>query len=144
MKFLYCSLLLLLLFQVSNSDIKKGIIPDRFSLGLGLSGFVDMFLTDKVNVIDRVEGAVFVSGFMLAVNIISDNAFGGGDIKLMFAAGFILGMKGNIIALIIGMFLAMLWAFILMLKESKKIEERIVLGPFISMGIFISYIYLYI
>ena len=51
----------------------------------------------------RLIGFFSVSVFMLVVTLLVAGAFGGGDIKLMAAAGLLLGWKGTLISFLIGL-----------------------------------------
>ena len=71
------------------------------SLILTMTGVID----SNISIIDRLIGAVCVSGFLLIVTILVRGAFGGGDIKLMAAAGVLLGWKNILIAFFLGLFI---------------------------------------
>ena len=81
-----------------------------------------------------VIGAIAVSGPMLLIYIVSrGRGIGGGDIKLMAAAGLLLGWKLILLALITGCFYACVIHLIRM-KVSKE-GNVLALGPYLSAGI---------
>ena len=65
--------------------------------------------------------------------------FGGGDIKLTFVLGFILGIKAGIVALVLSSFLALPYAIAtLYLKDNHEFAY----GPFIAGALFIVFFHL--
>ena len=64
---------------------------------------------------------------------------GGGDIKLMAAAGLLLGFQGIILALILGCVLGSVIHLLRMKLQDKN--NVLALGPYLSVGIFIAMLY---
>ena len=85
-------------------------------------------------------GMVSVSGFLfLLLLITAGRGMGDGDVKLMFAAGLLLGWKKIILALIIGCILGSIIHLILM-KVSKK-GRMLAFGPYLSAGILLAILF---
>jgi leader peptidase (prepilin peptidase)/N-methyltransferase len=63
-------------------------------------------------------------------------AMGGGDVKLMAATGLLLGYKNIILALVLGCVLGSIIHVALMKIQNK--ERMLAMGPYLSMGIYIS------
>ena len=77
---------------------------------------------------------------MLLVKKLGDILFkreslGGGDIKLMFVIGTILGLKLSLVSIVISSFIALFYA-LYSLYILKK--EEIPFGPFLVLGAFIT------
>ena len=105
--FVFGSSLLCIIFI----DAAHMLIFDRFNVAIALSGVmiaVDKFLCGNaghhhhhhhlfpqdVTIVDRLIGALCVSGLFLLIAIVSRGKWmGGGDIKLTAAAGLVLGWK---------------------------------------------------
>lgn len=105
-KFLYvlCALALLVL---SVSDFKTYEIPAGCNLLIGILGIFRLSL-DLTHWYRYVAGFFAVSGLLFAVYLITrGKAIGGGDIKLMAAAGLFLGWKNILLALAIGSVVAL-------------------------------------
>ena len=67
------------------------------------------------------------------------DSLGGGDIKLTFVLGFILGIKAGIVALVLSSFLALPYAIAtLYLKDNHEFAY----GPFIAGALFIVFFHL--
>ncbi len=63
---------------------------------------------------------------------------GGGDLRIAFIMGLLLGIKGSIIALFLAYFLGAVIGIILILSGKRNRKSMIPFGPFLSIGIFIS------
>ena len=75
-----------ILLSVSLIDAETQTIPDRLNLVLAVCGAVSVLLS-PANWLPHVIGALCVSVPMFLLCLVIDGAFGGGDIKLMAAAG---------------------------------------------------------
>lgn len=93
---------------------------------------------------DHLIGFAAVSGFMLVCLIIGRmikgvDAFGGGDIKLMAAAGLFAGWKCVILAFLIG---CILGAIIHSIRMKVTAADRVLaFGPYLCAGLFISILF---
>lgn len=113
-------------------------IPDRFSVLLALAGVL-MALSSEFPILSRVIGlfAVSVPLFIIAV-ISSGKAMGGGDIKLMAAAGFCLGWENTLVALLLGSLFGSIYGLVNMKKGKVKFKQEVPFGPFLTTGIVIA------
>lgn len=88
-------------------------------------------------VTDHIIGAVSVSGFLLILFFATKGrGIGGGDIKLMAAAGLFLGWKNCILAFALGCILGSVIHLIRM-RVSKQ-DHVLAFGPYLAAGIFIA------
>ncbi len=101
-------------------------------LGLGI---ITIFVNPEVTIVQRIIGAVCISGFMLIVTFIVAGAFGGGDIKLMAAAGFMLGWKGILTAFLVGLFVGAAIGIVLIARRKKGGKEHMPFGPSLCIGL---------
>lgn len=138
------------LFFLSIVDWNTQYIPFEMSLLIFLCGLIHLF-ADISNWLEYVIGLIAVSGFLLLINGISvpmlrkkykddtiDTAIGDGDIKLMAATGLLLGWKLNFLALMIGCIAGSVIHLILM--KIKVSGSKFALGPYLSLGVYISMI----
>ena len=79
-----------ILIIIALIDWDTKIIYDRFHIIIVLLGIAALWLFPEHPVADRLIGAAAVSLPMLLIAIAIEGAFGGGDIKLMAASGFLL------------------------------------------------------
>lgn len=110
-------------------------------LGLGIISFL-LDLTgirdSGLTIVDRLIGAVCVSGFLLLVAFLVDGAFGGGDIKLMVAAGFLLGWKSVLTAFLVGLFVGASIGIVLLIRRKKGRKEHMPFGPSLCVGLIVT------
>ncbi len=86
---------------------------------------------------DHLIGAIAVSGFLLIIYFATKGrGIGGGDIKLMVAAGLFLGWKSIMLAFVIGCILGSIIHLIRM-KVSGQ-DHVLAFGPYLAAGIFIA------
>lgn len=132
---LYC-LLVSVLIVLSVIDFRTYEIP------FGINVFI--FILGLIRLVAEPAGwQEYVIGFFavsipleLLLLLSKGRAIGGGDVKLMAAAGFLLGWKKIILALVLGCILGSV-IHILRMKLSNA-EHVLAMGPYLAMGIFLS------
>lgn len=87
---------------------------------------------------DSVIGLVACAVILLIASVIRKNSIGAGDIKLIAAVGFMLGLERTCYILIIGLVAAI--AYFRIRASQKKKTEYIPLCPFIFAGFIVSLI----
>lgn len=113
-------------------------------LGLGIISLILNLIgvqKSDVSIIDRLMGAVCVSGFLLIVTILVKGAFGGGDIKLMAAAGVLLGWKGVLTGFLIGLFIGAAIGIVLIARRKKGGKEHMPFGPSLCIGLVLAVLF---
>ena len=95
---------------------------------------------DLANWLHYLLGFIAVSGLFLVIYLVTKGrGIGGGDIKLMAAAGLLLGWQQILLAMMIG---AILGSIIHLLLMALKDKDRVLaFGPYLSLGIFIAMLY---
>lgn len=134
-------LLVSLLAVITVSDLKYMVIPDKVLLFF-LIFFILVRIIEPLNPWwDSVLGALagFLILYLLAV--ISRGGMGGGDIKLFFVLGIILGTKKVLLALFIASLAGALYGLALMVKKGFKKRIPGPFGPFIATGSLFAYFY---
>ncbi|MDE7266039.1 MAG: prepilin peptidase [Lachnospiraceae bacterium] len=132
---LYCVLASALL-ALSVIDFRTYEIPFGFNLIIAALGLIRV-LTDLSNWTEYAIGFFAVSVPLYLIYIVTKGrGIGGGDIKLMAAAGLLLGWKRIVLALVIGCILGSV-IHVIRMKVSKA-EHVLAMGPYLSMGIFIA------
>lgn len=144
-----------LLVIIIISDYKYFIIPDKIIvLGIILlsvgSFFRGGFSAERFDLILALKdsGLALVNGllsffFMFILKLLGDFLFkkesmGGGDIKLMFVIGQVLGFPLSIISIFLASFIAFPVALIITYKKSN---HEIPFGPFLSIATLILYFF---
>ncbi|MEG0695025.1 MAG: prepilin peptidase [Erysipelotrichaceae bacterium] len=134
-------LIFMILLAMAWIDYDTMIIPNILQLWLIPFIIWIVCLTNDVTLISRLIGMVSVSGFMILMNLIVKNSFGGGDVKLMALCGFLLGWKNTILSMFIAVFIGGIYAVYLLIKKKQKKEAHFAFGPFLVVAIMISYLY---
>lgn len=132
---IYClmtsALLTLSLIDWRTYEIPLGINVFLFILGVAAA------VLDRGNLLSHMAGMVCVSGFLGILYLISrGRGIGGGDIKLMFACGLILGWKQIILAFLLG---CIIGSVIHLIRIRVQDEGHVLaMGPYLSAGIFLA------
>ena len=135
---LFSTVFLLLLVACAVSDINAGIVPDLIVVLIAVLGIVKYFVTETVSLdtaVPHLAGALCISVPMLIFALLIKSAFGGGDIKLMAAAGLYLGWKITLAGVAVGMFGAGLYGIYLLIFKKSGIKSKMKLVPFLAYGL---------
>jgi len=135
-----------MLLTIFVYDLKHKIIPDKvmfpaivsalcYSLlvitgdqNYNLSSFLFPFLS-----------ALGAGGFFYALAAVSDGKWmGGGDIKLAFFMGLLLGWPNILVGLFLGFLTGALFGLALIFSKKAKIQSEIPFGPFLILGTWIA------
>ena len=124
------------LIVIAVIDWRTYEIPFGLNVFIACLGVINL-LVDFDNCISYLIGAVCVSGFLLILFLVTKGrGIGGGDIKLMAAAGLFMGWKAIILAFVIGCIAGSIIHLIRM--RISKAEHVLAFGPYLAAGIFIS------
>ncbi len=134
-KYLFFFSVLIVVFFI---DLDHKIIPNSLVLVILTWGILWQIFWPEISWVESLSGALLGGGFLLVLAVISRGGMGGGDIKLMFAAGFYLGPFLTSTALFIGFFSGAAVGIALILLKIKKRKDYIPFGPFLSLGIFLA------
>lgn len=124
-----------LLTAVAFVDIDTMEIPNGFVLALGCLGILSLFLFPEVSSAMRLAGCFAVSVPMLLLTVLIPGAFGGGDIKLMAAAGLLLGIRLTAAAFFFSVLTGGIYGIYLLAGKKKGGKDHFAFGPFLCVGI---------
>lgn len=135
---IYC-LMTSALLVLSVIDFRTFEIPFGINLFIGILGLLRVGL-DGANWTDYLWGFGSVSTFLLLLFFLTKGrGIGGGDIKLMAAAGLVLGWKLNLLAFFWGCLLGSILHFTRM--KISHADSLLAFGPYLAMGIFTSMLF---
>lgn len=121
------------LLVISVIDFRTYEIPLSLNMCLAFLGFVRLLLHLQDWPI-YLLGAASVSSLLLLIFLITKGrGIGGGDVKLMAAAGLLLGWKLVLLALFLGCFYGSV-IHIIRMKLTKE-SHVLAFGPYLAMGI---------
>lgn len=128
-----------ILVAITVIDWRTFEIPVGLNIAILVLGGINLAL-DYKNFLYYLIGMVCVSGFLLILYILTGGrGIGGGDIKLMGAAGLLLGWKHIIFALVLGCIIGSVIHLTLMKIKGKG--RVLAFGPYLSVGIFIMMLF---
>lgn len=132
-----------LLVCVFFIDLEHMLIFNRFSISIAVLGIVAMFFDDYTEIIDHILGGVIGGGIFVllyygAIWVLKKEGFGWGDVKLVAAAGLLLGWQKLLFAMLVASITGSI--VLLAIRAIKKDEEgkEYPFAPFIVAGIMIS------
>ncbi|MDY3274995.1 MAG: prepilin peptidase [Agathobacter sp.] len=132
---IYC-LLGSALIVLSVIDFRTYEIPFGINVFILVLGLIHTLL-DYHNWLDYGIGLLAISVPLEIILLVSKGrAIGGGDVKLMAAAGLLLGWKNIILALVIGCIAGSV-IHIIRMKVSQA-ERVLAMGPYLALGIMFS------
>jgi len=113
-------------------DAEHKLLPDRFAVIIFAMGIINVFVSGE-GYLSHIIGlfAVSVPFFLIAL---LTGGMGGGDVKLMAAAGLFLGWKNAVLAVIIGSVVGAAVAVVLLAKKKAGRKSEIPFGPFLALG----------
>lgn len=132
---IYClmssALLVLSVIDWRTYEIPFGINVFLFVLG------VVMTVLDRGNLVEHLIGMVCVSGLLEVLYLVSGGgAIGGGDIKLMFACGLILGWQRILLAFLVG---CIVGSVVHMIRIKVQGAGRVLaMGPYLAVGVMLA------
>ena len=134
-------LVFMILLAITMIDFDTMTIPNGLVISLSALAVLHYFICPELDLLTRVIGMVSVSGIMLAMTLMIPDSFGGGDIKLMAASGFLLGWANNLLAAFIGILIAGVYATYLLMTKKNSRKDHIAFGPYLSIGIYLALLY---
>ena len=131
---LYCMLFSMLLV-LSVIDWRTYTIPNGINLVIFLLGVIRL-VTDPGNWKLYVIGMVSVSAVFLLLHILTGgNGLGMGDVKLVAAAGLLLGVPKMLLAVLVG---SLSGALIHSVRMKKGASNKLAFGPYLAGGIWFA------
>ncbi|NLC77001.1 MAG: prepilin peptidase [Clostridia bacterium] len=127
-----------LLVIIAFIDIDRQIIPNQLVLTVLVWAIGWQIFWPELSWRESLLGSLLGGGILLAVALISQGGMGGGDIKLMFAAGLVLGSAATLLALFLAFVSGALGGGILLATGRKQRKEPIPFGPFLAFGIWVA------
>ena len=130
-----------MLVIITVSDLAYMLIPDKILIFFGVLLICSRILSPLNPWWESVVGAFLGFSILLLIAILSKGGMGGGDIKLFFVIGWVLGMIPTLLTLFVAAFIGMIAGFIqLKIKRADK-KTPVPFGPSIAAAALIVYFY---
>ncbi len=132
-------LLILMLLAISIIDWKTFKIPWQLNAGILILGIVKIFFVTGIQT-EYIFGLFVVSIPLLLLFLLTRGAaIGGGDIKLMAAAGLFLGSEKAVWALFLGCFLGVVIHSLRIKLQGA--DRELAMGPYLAAGIIMTVLF---
>jgi prepilin signal peptidase PulO-like enzyme (type II secretory pathway) len=139
--------ILVMLIVLAVFDKRWMILPDKVMLPLILVAFA-AGLTQAVMerapelLANYLAAAVVAGGVFYAIVFFSKGkAMGGGDIKLAFAMGLILGLQNTAVAMLIAFNVAAIVGVTMIVTKKRSRKDLIPFGPFLVAATIVAYLF---
>lgn len=128
-----------LLVIITVSDIAYMLIPDKVLLPfavvlLGVRLFIPLELWW-----DSLLGALVGFGVLFLIAVVSKGGMGGGDIKLFFVIGLVLGTANTLLTLFLAAIIGSIVGLIVLKRTGQGRKTPIPFGPSIAVAAVIAY-----
>jgi prepilin signal peptidase PulO-like enzyme (type II secretory pathway) len=107
------------------------------SILIFLLSFYSLFIRSGPGLLLRIEGAVLCGGLLEGIRLISRGGIGMGDVKLMTACGFFLGITTGAVSLVFAYILAGMFCLPLLIFKKASLKTRLPMAPFFTVSILI-------
>ncbi len=124
-------------------DLEHMLIFNRFTLTIVALGLVAMFFDSYTTILDHVIGGVsgalvFVGLYFGSILVLKKEGFGWGDVKLVAAAGLLLGWQKLVLSMLIASVSACIVLLLVKLINKDENGKEYPFAPFIVAGIMTS------
>lgn len=116
-------------------------IPPILNIIVFFIGVLSIWTIGEPAILDRIIGMFAISLPLFLIILVVPGGFGGGDIKLMFAAGLLLGWKATVASFFIGLMIAAVYGVVLMIRRRMGRKDHFAFGPFLCIGMAIGVFY---
>lgn len=130
-----------LLVIITVSDIAYMLIPDKILLFFLIPLIILRVFSPLTPWWDSLVGAVVGFGLLLLIAVLSKGGMGGGDIKLFFVIGIVLGLVPTLVTLFLASIIGTVFGVITLKIAKKGRKTPIPFGPSIAIAAVISYFY---
>lgn len=129
-----------LLAMLCWKDCTSRTLPNRLTFALALAGAVLRFVFDGVGgVADGLAGAI-IGGLFLLIPFLLKSA-GGGDLKMLFAAGIITGVRFCVAQLLFVSVSGLVLALVMLVTGRVKRRGAVPFGIAIAVGTLLTLVY---
>jgi len=140
-------LIAMMLITLAAYDARWMILPDKVMVPLVVTAAVFAvtmsFVTHNPRVLaGAIEAAALAGGgFYLLATATRGKGMGGGDIKLAFAMGLILGVKATGVAMLLAFNVAAIVGVVMIVVRRLKRKDHIPFGPYLVGGTIVAFLF---
>lgn len=131
----------MILLTITMIDFDTMTIPNGLIIALIVPVGIFTVLHPETAFLSRIIGFFVISLPMYVLTLLIPDCFGGGDIKLIAVAGYLLGWKLTLLAFFISVLIGGSYAVYLLLSRKTKSGAHIAFGPYLCAGIMVAFLY---
>ncbi|MFD1927294.1 prepilin peptidase [Sporosarcina siberiensis] len=139
MELIVALLFISLLIIITVSDIAYMLIPDKVLLPFAVVLLGLRLLVPLSPWWDSLLGAVIGFGVLYLIAVVSKGGMGGGDIKLFFVIGLVLGTLNTLLTLFLAALIGSIIGLIILKRSGKGRKTPVPFGPSIAIAAVIAY-----
>lgn len=133
-------MVVILLMKIAYTDFKTKTIRNEMPALLLAAGFLSIWIMPEILFRLRIAGLFIVSVPLLILAYFVPGSIGGGDIKLMAAGGFLLGVSGIWNAFETGIMICGLFVGIFLMSGRLDRNAEVALGPYLCLGMMVEWL----
>ncbi|MBD7983031.1 prepilin peptidase [Sporosarcina sp. Sa2YVA2] len=141
LELLIAILFISMLVIITVSDIAYMLIPDKVLLPFAITLLVLRLVIPLSPWWDSLLGAVVGFGVLFLIAVVSKGGMGGGDIKLFFVIGLVLGTANTLLTLFLASVIGSIAGIYILKKTGKGRKTPVPFGPSIALAAIIAYFY---
>ncbi|MFJ8063141.1 prepilin peptidase [Psychrobacillus sp. NPDC096426] len=130
-----------MLVIITVSDLAYMLIPNKILLFFLIPLIIVRIVSPLTLWWDSWLGAIVGFGLLFLIAVLSKGGMGGGDIKLFFVIGIVLGLIPTLLTLFLASIIGTVFGVIALKKAKKGRKTPIPFGPSIAIAAIISYFY---
>lgn len=130
-----------LLVIITVSDLSYMIIPDKVLLPFAIAFLILRWIIPTSPWWDSLLGAAVGFAVLFFIAIVSKGGMGGGDIKLFFVIGLVLGTMNTLLTLFLASLIGSVVGIYVLKKTGKGRKTPVAFGPSIAVAALISYFF---
>lgn len=119
-------------------DIDTMEIPPELNIAIFVMALISIPLWQHVTIKERIIGMLCITVPMLLLEFIIPGAFGGGDRRMLYGSGLLLGWKMVVMGFFIGAIIQAVIAVFFVITKKKDWKSHLPFGPMLCLGIIIS------
>ena len=127
----------LTLYYAAVQDIQTREVDDCVSIVIAMTALIQF---DPTKAIYMLFGTVITALPLFIAALIKPGKLGGADVKIMAAVGCLLGAEKGILALMIGLLLAVVCVPIYRTIKKKQKKAAFALVPFLAAGSYVAFL----
>jgi prepilin signal peptidase PulO-like enzyme (type II secretory pathway) len=147
LKLVWWLVMLVMLIVLAVYDKRWMILPDKVMLPLivvafGYAVVTSVLARSPVTLAGYLVAAVLAGGAFYSIVFFSKGrAMGGGDIKLAFAMGLMLGLANTAVAMLVAFDVAAVVGIVMMALKRRSRKDQIPFGPFLVGGTVVAFLF---